>query len=59
MLLCFCLAKNWDLLLLICEFAFKSICSNSTGSSLTYLVFGCELTLPLKYAVHAVADRPV
>ena len=61
MLHCYVSAQqgNWDLLLPTCEFALNSICSASTGISPAYVLFGCEPTLPLEHAVHAVTDGPV
>ena len=41
------------------EFALNSICSASTGISPAYVLFGCEATLPLEHAVHAVTDGPI
>ena len=43
----------------MCELALNSTHSASTGIGLAYVVFGHEPTLPLEYAVHAVANGPV
>ena len=51
--------KNWDLLLPMCEFALNSIHSGATGISPTYVVFVCEPTLALDYAMYAVTNGPV
>ena len=43
----------------MCKFTLNSTCSDSTGISLSYVVFGCEPTLHLEHTVHAVTDGPV
>ena len=42
----------------MCEFDLNYIYSAFTGISPAYIVFGCEPTLPLEYAVWAVTDEP-
>ena len=47
------------MLLPTCEFALNFTCSASTGITPAFVVFGCEPTLPLEYAVCAVTDVPI
>ena len=47
---------NWDVLLLLCEFALNFTKSALMGYSPTYIVLGRELVMPLEPAVRAVTD---
>ena len=50
---------NWDVLLLLCEFALNSTKSAATGYMPAYVFYVREPTLPLERAVHSVTDCPV
>ena len=50
---------DWDLLLLLCEFALNSTKSASTGYTPAIVLYGCEPVLPVEHAVRDVTDGPV
>ena len=50
---------NWDVLLLLCEFALNSTKSAATGYMPAYVLYGREPVLPLEHAVRSVTDCPV
>ena len=50
---------NWDLLLLLCEFALNSTKSASTGYTPAMVLYGHEPVLPVEHAIRDVTDGPV
>ena len=41
------------------EFALNTSCGLSTSFALKFVLYGCDLVLPLEYAARQVIDRPV
>ena len=50
---------EWDLLLLLCEFALNSTKSASTGYTPAMVLYGREPVLPVEHDVRNVTDAPV
>ena len=47
---------DWDLLLMLCEFALNSTKSASTGYTPAMVLYGREPVLPVEHAVQDVTD---
>ena len=58
---CYVIARqtNWDLLLLLCEFALNSTKSASMGYTPAMVLYGHEPALLVEHAIHNVTDAPV
>ena len=53
------LQSNWDLVLLVAQFALNSTHHNATGHIPSNVAFGRETELPLGAVVHDFVDGPV